>query len=47
MQIVDPDNKEKIITFSSTDKASSKILIVAGTIWVFLLKEWDSLVAQM
>ena len=32
MQIVDPDNKRKRITFSSNDKASRKILIVAGTI---------------
>lgn len=31
MQIVDPDNKKKR-TFSNNDKASSKILIVAGTI---------------
>ena len=46
MQIVDPGNKGKRITFSNNDKAS-KILIVAGTIWIFLLNEWDSLVAQM
>lgn len=31
MQIVDPDNKKKRI-FSNNDKASSKILIVGGTI---------------